>query len=153
MWRCPRGGYYNNANDNCDDLLIKEKSYIDNATPSPNGVAIANLVRLGFLTDNLEYFDKAEKTLKLFGDIMKKSPVSCPSLFVALNWYLQGTSVKTTKEVKSQINQQYLPTTVYRITEKLPSNSIGVVCSGLSCFEPAITIDQLLKQIKEIRVS
>jgi uncharacterized protein YyaL (SSP411 family) len=147
------GGYYNNANDNCDDLLIKEKSYIDNATPSPNGVAIANLVRLGFLTDNLEYFDKAEKTLKLFGDIMKKSPVSCPSLFVALNWYLQGTSVKTTKEVKSQINQQYLPTTVYRITEKLPSNSIGVVCSGLSCFEPAITIDQLLKQIKEIRVS
>lgn len=146
------GGYYNNASDNSADLLVREKSYIDNATPSPNGVAIANLVRLGLLTDNLEYFDKAEKTLKLFADIMTKSSVSCPSLFVALNWYLNGTSVKTSKEIKSQLNRQYLPTAMYRISEDLPSQSIAVVCRGLSCFEPATTIDQLLKQIKETSI-
>ncbi|MBL1209572.1 thioredoxin domain-containing protein [Geminocystis sp. GBBB08] len=144
------GGYYNNANDNCADLLLKEKSYIDNATPSANGIAITNLVRLGLLTDNLEYLEKAEQILKLFSDIMAKSSVSCPSLFVALNWYLQGTSVKTTPEIKSQIEQKYLPTTVSRITENLPSNTIGIVCHGLFCFEPVINIDQLLKLLQNL---
>lgn len=142
------GGYYNNANDNCGDLLLKEKSYIDNATPSSNGVAIANLLRLALFTDNLEYFEKAEKTLKLFSDIMTKSSVSCPSLFVGLNWYLNGVSVKTNSEIKSLITQKYLPTTVSRISEDLPSNSIAMVCRGLSCFEPATTIEQLWQQIK-----
>lgn len=60
-----QGGYYNNAHDNSSDLLIREKSYIDNATPSPNGIAIANLVRLHLFTDEEKYLDEAEKNPKI----------------------------------------------------------------------------------------
>ncbi|WP_342597713.1 thioredoxin domain-containing protein [Cyanobacterium aponinum UTEX 3222] len=142
-----QGGYYNNAHDNSSDLLIREKSYIDNATPSPNGIAIANLVRLHLFTDEEKYLDEAEKTLKLFSDIMNKASTSCPSLFTALNWYLNRTSVKATKDTKLQLIQKYLPNTVIRTDEELPSNSIAIVCRGVSCFEPATTITQLWQQL------
>ena len=140
------GGYYNNAFDS-NDLLIREKSYVDNAIPSVNGIAIANLVRLGLLTDNLKYLEKAEKVLKLFAETMIKTPVSCPSLFVGLNWYLQGSNVKTNANVKQKFLTQYLPNTVYQISEDLPTDTIGIVCKGLSCLEPATTEDKLLLQI------
>ncbi len=142
------GGYYNNALDNNDDLLIQEKSYIDNATPSSNGIAVANLIRLGLLTDNVGYLDKAEKTLQLFAETMSKNPVSCPTLFTALNWYLKGTSVTTNDHTKQKLLRQYLPNTVYKINDNLPKDSIAIVCKQLSCLEPATTENQLVQQIQ-----
>ncbi|MGI0479667.1 thioredoxin domain-containing protein [Geminocystis sp. CENA526] len=141
------GGYYNNSDDQAQDLLIKEKSYIDNATPSANGISIANLMRLGLFTDNMEYFEKAEKTLQLFSEIMTKSPTSCPSIFIGLNWYLQGKSVKTTAEIKQKLNQTYYPTALYRLTQDLPDDKVAIVCQGLSCLEPAMNFDEILTQL------
>ena len=141
------GGYYNNASDNNDDLLIREKSYIDNAIPSVNGIAIANLVRLGLLTHDFKYLEKAEKILKLFAETMVKTPVSCPTLFVGLNWYLHGGSVKTNPDIKQKLLTQYLPNTVFQISKDLPGDSIGIVCKGLSCLEPAKTENKILEQI------
>ena len=89
------GGYYNNAADNSNDLLVRERSYIDNATPSANGIAISNLVRLARLTDNLDYLDKAEKGLQAFSHILSQSPRACPSLLTALDWYHFGCLVRT----------------------------------------------------------
>jgi uncharacterized protein len=95
LWSIETGGYYNNSTDAGKELLVRERSYLDNATPSPNGVAIANLVRLALLTNNLEYRDRAESGLQAFGTVMEKSPTACPSLFIALDWLLHGTSLKT----------------------------------------------------------
>ena len=144
------GGYYNNSIDAGKELLVRERSYIDNATPSANGVAIANLVRLSLLTDNLEYRDRAERGLQAFGIVMAKSPTACPSLFTALNWSLHGTSVKTSVRYIEQLNSQYLPTTVLRMETNLPENAIALVCQGLSCLEPATTVGQVLKQIQSV---
>ncbi len=147
FWSVEMGGYYNNATDNSDDLLMRERSYIDHATPSANGVAIANLVQLALITENLEYLDQAQQALQAFSSAMQKSPVACPSLFTALDWYLHGTLVRSTKEQLQELISFYLPTTVSKIEEDLPDNSIGIVCQGLSCFEPAINKEQLLEQI------
>ena len=89
FWSIEMGGYYNNAVDNSSDLLVRERSYMDNATPSANGIAIANLVRLALLTENLEYLDRAEQGLQAFSSVLQKSPQACPSLFIALDWFLQ----------------------------------------------------------------
>ena len=144
------GGYFNNSSDAGKELLVRERSYIDNATPSANGIAIANLVRLSLLTDNLEYRDRAEAGLKAFGAVLAKSPTACPSLFTALDWFLHGTSVKTSIEYAQQLQSQYLPTTVLRIVTDLPDDSIALVCQGLSCLEPATTIDQVVEQIQSV---
>ena len=144
------GGYFNNSTDAGKELLVRERSYIDNATPSANGVAIANLVRLSLLTDNLEYRDRAETGLQAFGAVLEKSPTACPSLFVALDWFLHGTNVKTSLENIQQLHSQYLPTTVLRIETDLPDNCVALVCQGLSCLEPAATIEQILEQIESV---
>lgn len=147
FWDSHQGGYYNNASD-CDlNLLIKERSYIDNATPSANGIALTNLVRLSLLTDNLDYRDKAQQGLRAFATVMEQSPIACPSLFIALDWFLHGTVVKTTPPHLTELIPDYFPTTAYRIAEDLPQDSIAVLCHSVSCLEPATTIEELKKQI------
>ena len=150
LWSIEIGGYYNNSTDAGKELLVRERSYMDNATPSANGMAIANLVRLALLTDNLEYLDRAQQGLEAFSVVMEKSPTACPSLFTALDWFLHGTSVKTSLENIKQLNSDYLPTTVFRIETNLPDKAIALVCKGLSCLEPATSIEQVLKQIEEV---
>ncbi|MBE9043842.1 thioredoxin domain-containing protein [Pleurocapsales cyanobacterium LEGE 10410] len=149
LWSIELGGYYNNSTDAGKELLIRERSYMDNATPSANGVAIANLVRLSLLTDNLEYRGLAEQGLQAFAVVMDKSPTACPSLFTALDWFLHGTSVKTSSENLEQLSSYYLPTTVFRVETELPQDAVALVCQGLSCLEPATNIEQVLQQIEQ----
>lgn len=150
LWSIETGGYFNNSTDAGKELLVRERSYMDNATPSANGVAIANLVRLSLLTDNLEYRDRAQQGLQAFSSVMEKSPTACPSLFTALDWLLHGTSVKTSFKYLEQLNSNYLPSTVFRVETDLPEGAIALVCQGTSCLEPATSIEQVLEQIKSI---
>ena len=153
LWSIERGGYYNNSTDAGKELLVRERSYMDNATPSANGIALANLVRLSLLTDDLAYRDRAQQGLQAFGTVMEKFPTACPSLFSALDWYLHGTSVKTSLEWIEQLNTHFLPTTVYRIETDLPDKAIALVCTSSSCLEPAINVEQILEQVKSISTS
>ncbi|MGF1539943.1 MAG: thioredoxin domain-containing protein [Pleurocapsa sp.] len=143
------GGYYNNAADAGQELLIRERSYMDNATPAANGVAISNLVRLALLTDNTEYLDRAQQGLQAFSTVMERSPQAGPSLLAALDWFLHGTVVKTTPEQLNKLIPRYFPTTVYRLESDLPPGAIALVCVKFSCLEPAMTEEQLLSQIQQ----
>jgi uncharacterized protein YyaL (SSP411 family) len=153
FWSMELGGYYNNGLDNSQDLLIRERSYQDNATPSANGIAIANLVRLAGLTDNLDYLTQAEQALTAFSYVLKQSPQACPSLFVALDHYRFGNTVRSQSELLSTLLPQYLPVTRYQIAENLPNQAIAIVCQGLSCLEPAINQQQLLNQLQSLNLS
>ena len=153
FWSLELGGYYNNSLDNSQDLLIRERSYQDNATPSANGIAIANLVRLAGLTDNLDYLTQAEQALTAFSYVLKQSPQACPSLLVALDHYRFGNTVRSQSELLSTLLSHYLPVTRYQITENLPNQTIAIVCQGLSCLEPAINQQQLLNQLQSLTLS
>lgn len=145
FWSLEVGGYYNTASDASESLIVRERSWMDNATPAANGVAIANLVRLALLAEDLSYLDKAEQALKAFGQIMSKAPQACPSLFTALDWYRHHTLIRTTADQISLLSQQYLPTVVYAL-EPMPAGAIGLVCQGLTCQEPAQSQAQLWQQ-------
>lgn len=146
LWSIEMGGYYNT--DARDDLLLRERSYVDNATPAANGIAIANLVRLALLTEDLSYLEKAEQTLRAFGVVMQRSPQSCPSLFSALDWFQTPTLIRTTPAQVATLSTHYLPTVVYKV-EAMPADAVGLVCQGLSCKEPARSLEQLFEQVKQ----
>jgi uncharacterized protein len=150
LWSIEQGGYYNNSTDAGKELLVRERSYLDNATPAANGIAIANLIRLSLLTDNLDYREQAHQGLQAFSLVMEKSPTACPSLFTALDWWLHGTSVKSNRENLEQLSSYYLPTTIFRIEVELPENSIALVCTSSSCLEPATTVEEILEQIRQV---
>ncbi|MBE9125422.1 MULTISPECIES: thioredoxin domain-containing protein [unclassified Coleofasciculus] len=149
LWSVELGGYYNASSDSSRDLLVRERSYIDNATPSANGVAIANLVRLGLLTENLAYLDRAEQALQAFSSIMNQSPQGCPSLFTALDWFRNSTLIRTSSDQITSLIDQYLPTSMHRLETNLPEDAVGLVCQGLSCKPTAHTREQLLAQVQQ----
>ncbi len=146
LWSVGLGGYYNTSAS--ADLVVRERSADDNATPSANGVAIANLVRLALLTENLDYLDRAEQTLKAFSGQMQQAPQTCPSLFSALDWFQNQTLVRTTPERVALLSRQFTPATVYKV-EALEDGIIGLVCQGLSCREPARSEEQLQEQLQQ----
>ncbi len=149
LWSAELGGYYNSATDTSGDLLVRERSYADNATPSANGIAIANLVRLALLTEDLRYLDKAEQSLQAFSSAMNQAPQSCPTLFTALDWYRYCTLIRSNSNQLTSLITQYLPVSVYQLETNLPEGSVGLVCQGLSCLAPAHSPEQLLKQVQQ----
>ncbi|MEH1843281.1 MAG: thioredoxin domain-containing protein [Nostoc sp.] len=149
LWSVELGGYYNTSSDSSQDLIVRERSYADNATPSANGVAIANLVRLALLTDNLDYLDLAELGLKAFRSVMHRAPQASPSLFTALDWYRNSTLIRSTTEQINSLIPKFLPTAVFTITSDLPEGSIGLVCQGLKCLAPAENVEHLLQQVQK----
>ena len=146
LWSEDQGGYFNTATDASDDLLVRERSYQDNATPSANGIAIANLVRLFLLTETLAYLDRAERGLHAFSSVMARQPRACPSLFVALDWFRHGTLVRAARPQLAVIARQYLPTACLTVAD-LPDGVVGMVCEGLFCKAPAHSVEQLQEQL------
>lgn len=147
FWSLEGGGYYNTATDASTELLVRERSWMDNATPSANGIAIANLVRLALLTEDLDYLAQAEQALKMFGTVMIKAPQGCPSLFTAQDWFYHHTLIRTTPDRVESLQPQYLPTAMFALEANLPPEAVGLVCQGLTCQEPAQNQAQLETQI------
>jgi uncharacterized protein YyaL (SSP411 family) len=141
------GGYYNT--DERPDLLVRERGFDDNATPSANGVAIANLVRLTLLTEDLAYLDRAEAGLQSFAPMLIQMPQNCPSLLAALDWFTHPILVRTTQGAIAQLSEQYSPTVMWRIEENLPDGAAGLVCQGLSCLPTAHSWEQMQTQIQK----
>ncbi len=149
LWSVELGGYYNASSDASQDLIVRERSYADSATPSANGIAIANLVRLTLLTDNLHYLDLAEQGLKAFKTVISRTPQACPSLFTALDWYRNSTLIRSTTEQINPLIPQYLPSVMFTVVGNLPEGSIGLVCQGLKCLAPAESVEHLLQQVQQ----
>ncbi|MEL6490441.1 MAG: thioredoxin domain-containing protein [Cyanobacteria bacterium J06621_3] len=147
FWDETSGGYFNTAYDLRSRLLSQEKNYRDDSTPSANGIAIANLVRLSQLAEQEEYLSQAERALNSFSHVMKQAPLTCPSLFRALDWFQNITLVKSSVEQISVLCQAFLPTTVFAIQPDLPEGVVGFVCKGLACLEPAVSQESLKAQV------
>ncbi|MEH2196447.1 MAG: thioredoxin domain-containing protein [Nostoc sp.] len=152
LWSVELGGYNNTSSDSSQYLIVRERSYTDNATPSANGIAIANLVRLAILTDNLDYLDLAELGLKAFKSVMHRAPQACPSLFTALDWYRNSTLIRSTTEQINSLIPKFLPASVFAVTSDLPEGSVGLVCQGLKCLAPAESVEHLLQQVDKSQV-
>ena len=149
LWSVELGGYYNTAKDASQELIVRERSYTDNATPAANGVAIANLVRLALLTEDLTYLDRAEQGLQAFSSAMQQHPQACPSLFTAFDWYSHCTTIRTSKEQIESLLAQYFPAAMLTLADNLPDSSVGLVCKGLTCLAPAQSLEKMQEQIQQ----
>ncbi|MEO8304667.1 MAG: thioredoxin domain-containing protein [Betaproteobacteria bacterium] len=77
------GGFYFTSHDH-ERLFHRTKSGHDNATPSGNGVAAGALIALGHLCGQPRYVEAGERTLRLFGPALTRSPGGYSSLLTAL---------------------------------------------------------------------
>ncbi|HEY9689021.1 MAG TPA: thioredoxin domain-containing protein, partial [Coleofasciculaceae cyanobacterium] len=147
LWDNEAGGYFNA--DDRPDLIVRERSIIDNATPAANGTALGNLVRLALLTEDLAYLDRAEQGFRAFYSTLAEHPRACPSLLAALDQFQRPVLVRAGADTIAHLAQYYLPTTVLRLDRQLPPGAIALVCQGLTCLPAATTRDRLWDLLKQ----
>lgn len=164
------GGYYSSS-DTSDSLIIRTREIYDSATPSANSVMLENLVRLGHLTGNPDYTERASALATAFYRIAEESPFACSAYLCGLDSLLgPATCIVITghdgsqemKEMIRQIWQRYLPSVnlVVRTLETVSGgldefvpfsramiprdgNATAYVCCGTTCSEPVTTVEDL----------
>jgi hypothetical protein len=82
FWDAAHGGFFQTSDDH-EELLLRLKPSLDQATPSGNGVAARVLIRLAELTGEEEYLKTARETLNVFLGVMQSAPQGASSLVLA----------------------------------------------------------------------
>ncbi len=77
----PLGGFFNSEPG--DDLLVRSKEILDGAVPAANAVAVLNMHRLGEITGEAEYFDRADLAVRSFAAIIENQPEAACTMVIA----------------------------------------------------------------------
>ena len=82
-----RGGFYQTSSDH-EQLVARRKEVDDAPIPSGQSSAAFGLLRLAALTGEARYEDAAVGVLRLFGDLLRRSPLAFGHLLQALDFHL-----------------------------------------------------------------
>jgi uncharacterized protein YyaL (SSP411 family) len=80
-----QGGYFSTSGRD-SNVLLRIKETDDLAEPSPNSVAVLNLLRVGYMLDQNDARQRAEQTLAAFAKQLDGAPSSVPQMVIALSW-------------------------------------------------------------------
>ncbi len=87
FWDDASGAFYFTSEKE-EEFLVRKKEIHDGAVPSGNSVALMNLQKLGRITGNAEFTDKAAITERLYVETLKKAPTSSAQMLTALDYRL-----------------------------------------------------------------
>jgi uncharacterized protein YyaL (SSP411 family) len=157
-WDAAEGGLFTTPNDG-EQLIVRQKDLIDNATPSANSVAAFALQRLAALTGKEHYREYAEGIFKLLARIVVSAPTAFPHLLSALHLHHVGPTeiVITGKrgEFVQYVQTQWLPTVVLAWGESFDSplfanrrDGLAYVCRQYACQAPAASRDELVTALR-----
>lgn len=76
FWDAEEGGFYGAGRDT--GLWLREKSANDNVTPSASAMSVGNLLKLGSLTRDRSYTEKAVRTAAWQGGVLRETPEAMP---------------------------------------------------------------------------
>lgn len=86
------GGFYFTAND-CEQVLYRPKSMMDDGMVSGNGIAAQSLITLGRLVGDTRYLAAAEKTLQAAWPYLMAYPTAHCTLLNALSDFLKPKKI------------------------------------------------------------
>jgi uncharacterized protein len=161
------GGFYFTADDG-EALILRPKTFADDATPAGNGVAARLLVRLGYLLGETRYLDAAEKTLRAAHAAIDRYPHGHGSLLMALDEFTEPPLIIVVRGAaddidtwRAEVDKLYDPR---RMLIGVPSDSAQLpaalaskaplhetaayLCRGMTCSEPARSLGALLRALK-----
>ena len=92
FWNMEKGGYCTTADD-AEQLIVRQRVLYDQAIPSANGIMIWNLTRLGMITGDGVYGERARALLDSFADEYGRAWASCASYINGLENFATGSQV------------------------------------------------------------
>lgn len=152
-WDSENGGLFTVA-ANAEQLVVRQKDLMDNATPSANSVAATAFMRLAALTGEQQFMDRALDILRLLARVMPSAPSAfCNAMSAALMQHHGTTEVVipgNNSELLAVVREQWRPNTVLAWGEPFASplwegreTGFAYVCKNFSCQLPATNADEL----------
>ena len=152
-WDDTNGGLFTIAQDG-EQLIVRQKDLLDNATPSANSTAANALLRLGAITGAERFTLKAHQILRLFTRIAAGAPSAFGNLLLAVHLLHKGiTEIAITgdkPELVAHVKKQWLPNAVLSFGEPIDSplwqnrpSGFAFVCQNYVCSAPAKSIAEL----------
>ena len=126
FWNMEKGGYCTTADDS-EQLIVRQRVLYDQAIPSANGIMIWNLTRLGMITGDGVYGERARALLDSFADEYGRAWASCASYINGLENFATGSQVVVVGP-RSNPRTQELIRTVWG--KALPNRLLYVVETG-----------------------
>jgi uncharacterized protein YyaL (SSP411 family) len=176
FWDGAEGGFFYTSTKG-EQLIVRNKDFMDNATPAGNSVAAELLLRLALLTENQEYGRKAVTVFRLLRDQMARYPSAFGYLLGALDFYLSTpkeiviigqTGADDSLALLREVWKRYLPNKVVAQSTENDEAAAGVVpllrerpahngratayvCENYSCLQPVTTPAELSAQLDTAR--
>ena len=172
FWDEKEGGFYFTADDS-EKLLIRWKDVYDGAVPSGNSVAMLNFIRLGRMTGNRAFEEKAMQIGKVFSRRVSQSPIAYTQFMTAIDFIvgpsyeivIAGKSgAEDTKVMLKTMRERFIPNKVALLcpaeaespvmsclaefTRNLLSiegKATAYVCQNYTCKLPTTDIEKMLK--------
>ena len=86
FWDDARSSFFFTTHDH-EELIVRHKEYMDNATPSGNSTNCLNLQRLGYFLDRPRYLELATRQLEHMGFGFTKHPLAFSNWLQALDFH------------------------------------------------------------------
>jgi uncharacterized protein YyaL (SSP411 family) len=86
FWDAENGGWFNTTGADPSVILRMKEDY-DGAEPSPSSISVLNVLMMAHLTNETELFDRAERTLRMFGPQIGKISRAVPMMMASLSAY------------------------------------------------------------------
>ncbi len=161
------GGCFFTADDH-ESLILRPKTFADDATPAGNGVAARVLIRLGYLLGETRYLEAAAATLRAANAAVERYPHGHGTLLLALDELAAPPAILVLRGPAdeldvwcSEIDKLYDPrrmivgvpadatTLPPALASKRPLGStVAYVCRGMTCSPPVPTLAQLVREIR-----
>jgi uncharacterized protein YyaL (SSP411 family) len=157
FWDPDGGGLFTTGHD-AEQLVARQKDFMDNATPSANSLAALGLLRLGALTGIDRYREHATAILTLFGPLVESSPEAFGHLLAALDVAHRDLTevvvVGDRPDLVEVVTGRYRPETVLAWGEPYDSPlwegrdpGRAYVCEHFACRQPVDTPVALAGQL------
>jgi len=169
-WDEENGGFYFTA-EGSEELLGRKKEYFDSALPSANSVAMMNLLRLGRMTANTQWEEKADKIARSTSEQAGQASTSFTQLLQAHLWATTPSyeiviaGERQNLDVQDMIQQlykMYLPNAVILFNDAQDSGlqklapylkhqpmkdgkATAYVCRNYSCEEPTHDVERMIE--------
>ena len=166
----PQGAFFDSP-ATAKDILVRMRNDYDGAEPAGNSVAAMNLLRLAQITENKEWYKKAETIFSFFAGGLQAQPFGRPTMAAAYDLYRQqprqiiitgSPEAADTRQLINLINTFYLPTTIILLADNGPGQlyleqympfiknmsavegkATAYVCENFTCKKPVNSAQEL----------
>lgn len=176
FWDEAGGGFFFTPDDG-EQLIARQKELYDGATPSGNSVELLNLVRLGRITGNTDYEQKADRLTRWAAAQVQRMPSAFSALLMGVDFTIGASrevvivgrpGAKDTDALLRSIRSVYVPNKVmlFRPSDGVPGELVRhapfveaqeaidgkatvYVCHDYVCNRPTTNVAEALALLQE----